>query len=355
MGSSQWLWLPPQHPPPPLAASSGWVGGGVDPDLEGAWLFLLAILSTTLPLSPDHSFPAGKRSWRHPQPPASLAKGIPRTSEGTSGPRRRQEPEAPKRTQIAPVQPPRGRGGRPGSTQHSAQRALKIDRGRWLDAHRAPKALTAAAWSHLAENQDYSESPRGSKRPVKCLEEAGKVTSGPGQGGGCRPACQPSSVCLPLSCQHPQPSHKAPPHLHPLPCPGLRELSAEGPHPAGFPKLGGQGKGPQVMFAFLFHLLDSSGLWGCGSDLRSKFSSWVLSLLRQVGPGKLSHLCHWPGTPGGRWAPEVSADRVRQGWGPRRRELGRCPLNSRCSPSWGTVQGTVKTVLEDQGSGATQA
>lgn len=53
------------------------------------------------------------------------------------------------------------------------------------------------------------------------------------------------------------------------------------------------------MFAFLFHLLDSSGLWGCGSDLRSKFSSWVLSLLRQVGPGKLSHLCTGLGPPGG--------------------------------------------------------
>lgn len=106
------------------------------------------------------------------------------------------------------------------------------------------------------------------------------------------------------------------------------------------------------MFAFLFHLLDSSGLWGCGSDLRRKFSSWVLSLPTQVGPGKLGHR---PGPPGGRWAPEVSADRVRQGRGPRRRGLGRCPLNSRCSPSLGTLQGTVKTVLEDQGSGATQA
>lgn len=50
------------------------------------------------------------------------------------------------------------------------------------------------------------------------------------------------------------------------------------------------------MFAFLFHLLDSSGLWGCGSDLRSKFSSWMLSLPRQVGPGKLGHR---PGPPGG--------------------------------------------------------
>ena len=66
------------------------------------------------------------------------------------------------------------------------------------------------AWSHLAENQDHSESPRGSKQPVKCLEEGGKVTTRPGQGGGCRPAGPPSSVCLPPPCQHPQPPHKAP-------------------------------------------------------------------------------------------------------------------------------------------------
>ena len=77
VGNSQWLWLPPQHPPPPLAASSGWLVG-VDPALEGAWLFLLAILSTSLPLSPRPHFPSRKEELAPPPTPRILGQGHPK-------------------------------------------------------------------------------------------------------------------------------------------------------------------------------------------------------------------------------------------------------------------------------------
>ena len=71
-----------------------------------------------------------------------------------------------------------------------------------------------------------------------------------------------------------------------------------------------------------------------GSGLRCKFSSWVLSLPRQAGRGKLGH-----GSPA--WAGQLELQRSVQTQcpnsdrDPRRQGLSCCPLNSRCSQRWG--------------------
>lgn len=205
------------------------------------------------------------------------------------------------------MQPPQGPQRQAGLHPALSPKSPENRQRTRLDAYRTPKALTAAAdvaWSHLAENQDHSVSPRGSKRPVKCLEEGSKVTAGPGQGGGCRTACPPLSACRPHASTPSLPTR--PPTPAPTALPQTTCALCQRPLPSRLPKLGGQGEGPQVMFAFLFYLLDSSGLWGCGSDPGSKFSSpgrraqaSCVTCVTGLGPLGV-----------GRWAPEVSADRV---------------------------------------------
>lgn len=192
------------------------------------------------------------------------------------------------------------------------------------------------AWSRLAENQGHSESPRRSKRLVKCLEEKGKVTTGPSQGVICNPS-HLADLSLPGL---PAPAHpsfpQSPPALHPLPCSGSCAHSTDGPQPclvfqARGPGWKARSPGNVRLPASAPRFLISVAV---GSSLRWKFSSWVLFLPRQASRGKLGH-----GSPA--WAGQLGLQRSVQTQcpnsdrDPRRQGLSCCALNSRCSQRWG--------------------